>query len=266
MSDGIRLDHDGRVAWVTIDRPEAKGALTEGMVRALHDIVRDLRSRAGVDVVVLRSEGSDFCAGADLDDLASVLGASADERRAAFDHVIATAIQPLLRDLLALPQPVVVSVRGWSIGIGVMFLLVADLVVASETTRISLPQPRLGHSLDHGESWLLPRWVGPARAMQICLSGSAVGAADLERFGLLNWVTPDADLESRTQGVIGGLLEVAPQSLWRTKSLLRSSLESSLDDQLRAEREHASAGAATDDFVEAITAQLERRRPVYTGR
>jgi 2-(1,2-epoxy-1,2-dihydrophenyl)acetyl-CoA isomerase len=265
MTGQVRIEHTERVAWITIDRPEAKGALTSDMVTALHDIVRDLRSREDVAVVVMRAEGTDFCAGSDMGDIAGVLGADSEERRAAFDRGISGTVQPLLRDLLSLRQPLVVSTRGYAIGIGVMFMLAADLVVASDTSRISLPQPRLGHSLDHGESWLLPRRIGSSRALQICLFGDVVGAEDLERFGLFNWLTSDTCLEARTREVVDGLLSVAPGSLWRTKALLRSSVDASFEDQLLAEREHASAGAATDDFVEAINAQIERRTPQYSN-
>lgn len=265
MSGQIRFEHTGRVAWITISRPEAKGALTFDMVSALHGIVADLRIRAEVEVVVIRGEGTDFCAGSDMGDVASILGATAEERRSAFDASISGTIQPLLRDLLALPQPIVASTRGHAIGIGVMFMLAADLVIASDTTTISLPQPRLGHSLDHGESWLLPRRIGPSRALQICLLGDVVGAEDLERFGMFNWLTDDADLENRTRAVVDGLLSVAPNSLWRTKALLRNSVDASFEEQLLIEREHAAAGAATEDFVEAIKAQVHRRAPVYTN-
>lgn len=141
MTGQVRIEHTERVAWITIDRPEAKGALTSDMVAALHDTVADLRTRKCVDVVVIRGEGTDFCTGSDMGDIASVLGAPADERREAFDSSISGTIQPLLRDLLALPQPIVASTRGYAIGIGVMFMLAADLVIASDTTKISLPQP-----------------------------------------------------------------------------------------------------------------------------
>jgi len=265
MSGQVRVEHTPRVAWITIDRPAAKGALTACMITALHDVVKELRTRDDVSIVVLRGEGADFCAGSDMGDIASVLDAPAEERRASFAAGIGGTIQPLLRDLLALDQPLVVSVRGYSIGIGVMFMLAADLLIGSETTRISLPQPRLGHSLDHGESWLLPRRVGPSRAMQICLLGDIVGAADLDRFGMFNWLVADADLESRTQEVVDGLLSVAPASLWRTKALLRPTLDPTFETQLASEREHASAGAATADYVEAINAQVQRRDPVYTN-
>jgi 2-(1,2-epoxy-1,2-dihydrophenyl)acetyl-CoA isomerase len=263
MSGEVRLHHTHRVAWITIDRPEAKGALTTHMVSALHDIVRELRTHEEAQVIVLRGEGADFCAGSDFGEIASLLTLRAAERRTAFDEGISQTIQPLLRDVLALRQPIVAGVRGYSIGIGVMLLLAADLVIASETARISLPQAHLGHSLDHGESWLLPRRVGQSRALQICLLGDAVGAEDLERFGLANWLTADSDLEARTQHVVDGLLAVAPGSLWRTKALLRGAIDAELEDQLSAERAYASDAAATEDFIEAISARLEHRPPVY---
>lgn len=266
MTGRITVEHGHRVATITIDRPRAKGALTADMVAALHRAVIDLGGRRDVEVVVVRGEGSDFCAGADIDDIAGILEALPEQRRDAFATSISREVHPLLRDLLALPQPLVVSARGHAVGIGVMLLLAADLVVASTTTKVSLPQPLLGHTVDHGESWLLPRRVGISRATQMCLLGSVVGAEDIERFGLANWLADDALLESRTREVVDGLLAVAPASLWRTKALLRSSLDATIEDQLALECSHASAGAATDDFVEAISALVARRPPTFVGR
>jgi 2-(1,2-epoxy-1,2-dihydrophenyl)acetyl-CoA isomerase len=263
MDGQVTVQHADRVAWITLDRPRAKNALTASMTATLGKIVTDVSADDTVELVVLRGAGSDFCAGSDMGDIAAVLGAAPQDRKTAFEHGMQDVIHPLTRALLALRQPLVASVRGHAIGIGAMFLLAADLVVVSETGRISMPQTRLGHTVDHGESWLLPRRVGPAKAMQLCLLGERMTGQDAERFGLANWVTDDADLEARTDAVVADLLAVAPIALARTKALLRSSPDASLDEQLWAEVESASSCAATDDFVEAITAQVQRRTPAY---
>jgi enoyl-CoA hydratase/carnithine racemase len=108
--------------------------------------------------------------------------------------------------------------------------------------------------------------VGLAKAKQLCLLGERMSGRDAERFGLANWVTGDADLESKTDEVVAGLLAVAPIALKNTKALLCSSADATLETQLAAETVSASTCGATDDFVEAITAQLQRRPAVFQGR
>jgi len=85
---------------------------------------------------------------------------------------------------------------------GAALLSAADLVVLSETALVTVPQVGLGHTSDHGESWLLPRRIGLARAMQVSLLGERVAAVDAERFGMANWVTADRDLETRAADVV----------------------------------------------------------------
>jgi 2-(1,2-epoxy-1,2-dihydrophenyl)acetyl-CoA isomerase len=265
MDGNITVHVADRTAWITLDRPTSRNAMTASMIEALRSAVEGVSSEAGVDVVVIRGAGTDFCAGSDMGDLASVLTASPGERGAAFKQAMQHSIQPLGRALLNLDKPLVVSARGHAIGLGVLFLLAADLVVLSRTAQITVPQVRLGHTVDHGESWLLPRKVGQAKAMQLCLLGERMSACDAERFGLANWLTDDADLESKTNAVVAGLLSVAPIPLHRTKSLLRSSLDTDLETQFDAERISAAACAETDDFVEAITAHVERRPAAFVG-
>jgi 2-(1,2-epoxy-1,2-dihydrophenyl)acetyl-CoA isomerase len=265
LSGDIRLRHADRVAWITIDRPEAKNAITAPMLSKLTVIVEELSSDKSAEVVVICGAGTDFCSGSDMGDLASVLGAPPQARATAFEKGLQENIQPLVRAILALKQPIVASARGHVIGLGVLFLLAADLVVASETTKITAPQVRLGHTLDHGESWMLPRKIGQSKAMQLCLLGERMNAVDAERFGLANWLTADADLEALTNEVVAGLLAAAPIPLVRTKALLTASPDASLEMQLKAEVSSVSACAETADFVEAITAQVERRSPRFVG-
>lgn len=263
MDGRVTVRYEHRVAWITLDRPAAKNALTHTMLATLAGAVDDLSTNDAAEVVVLQGTGTDFCAGSDMGDIASVLGAAPEERRASFEAGVHGTIHPLTLALLRLPQPVVASARGHAIGIGALFLLAADLVVVSGTAKISMPQVKLGHTLDHGESYLLPRKVGPAKAMQLALLGEPLSGRDAERFGLANWLTDDADLESRTEAVVADLLAVAPIPLARTKALLRGSADSTLTEQLRAEVVSASSCAATDDFVEAVSAQVERRTPKF---
>jgi len=266
MSGTIELHVGQGLATITINRPERMNALTDGMIVELTDIARELAGHPECRVVALRHAGKDLCTGSDTGDLAETARQSSAERERAFYHGLATRIQPLLRAWLALPQAVVVGARGHAIGLGVQFLLTADLVVASETLKISLPQVRLGHVFDHGESYLLPRRIGQRKATQLALLGDRLSAVDGERFGLINFLVPDAELETRTNEVIARLLGTSPAALLNSKALMRSSETGDLETQLSTERLFASRCAATEDFVEAMAAFAEKRQPRFTGR
>lgn len=266
MSAHLHLTREDGVATIIIDRPDYKNAFRPEMVSAMTEMARCLADDETVRVVAIRHNGKDLCSGADTGDIADAADQSPSERSQAFYHGLATTIHPLLRAFRALPQPIVTSARGHAIGLGAQFLLFADLVVASETLKITVPQVRLGHVFDHGESYLLPQQIGHRKAMELALLGETMNAVDAERFGLINFLVPDADLESRTDDVLGRLTRLPGVALRHSKALMRSSETADLETQLEAERHHAAKCAASEDFVEAITSFREKRPPRFTGR
>lgn len=266
MSGSVRLEIHDRVGTIKIDNPDTKNALTADMTSDLFEHVVALRDNDQVGVVLVTGVGTDFCSGAHTGDIALGLAATPDERAGTFETGLRSAIHPLVKGFLALPQPVVVSVRGYAIGIGVSLVLAADLVVASDTAVFIVPQVKLGHTLDHGESWLLPRRIGLGRSLQMALLGERLRAADAERFGLVNWLCADGDLETRTADLLARLLALPPAALRGSKALFAERDSADLDRHLATEVQQAAACARTDDFVEAVEAQLGRRAPVFTGR
>jgi len=266
MDGTVQLQVDQGLATITINRPECMNALTDGMIVDLTEIARDLAEDPACRVVAIRHAGKHLSTGSDTGTLADAATRTSAERERIFYHGLATRIQPLLRAYLALPQPVIVSARGHAIGLGVQFLLTADMVVASETLKITLPQIQLGHVFDHGESYLLPRRIGHRKAMELALLGDRMSAFDAERFGLINFLVSDAELETRTDEILARLLALPPLALLSSKALMRSSESADLDTQLSAERMFASRCASTEDFTEAIAAFSEKRQPRFTGR
>jgi 2-(1,2-epoxy-1,2-dihydrophenyl)acetyl-CoA isomerase len=266
VSDQLHLHVSDGLVTLTIDRPESMNALTPAMITEMTGIARALTTDTRCRVVAIRHVGKHLCAGADTGDIFDASMQPPAERAAAFYQGLATQVHPLLRALRAIPQPIVIGARGHAIGLGVQFLLVADLVVASETLTISLPQVQLGHIFDHGESYLLPRQMGPRKAMEMALLGDRMNAADAERFQLINFLVPDRELEARTDDVIARLLRLSPVALLRSKAAMRSSETADLETQLETERVHAAQCAATDDFVEAIAAFQQKRAPNFSGR
>ncbi len=262
MADEILFDRRDGVAWITFNRPSVKNALTKAMCAELIAIVQRLREDAETRVIVFRANGADFTAGADLKDVSKSLPADPTARGAEVAAMARSIAWPIFLAMHELRQPIVASVRGHVIGAGVQVVLSADLTVASETSRFLLPQVRLGHSVDHGESYYLPRKIGLARTMQLTLLGETVGAADAERFNLVNWVVPDVELEKKTDEVVARLARSAPTALYETKALVRDSAQRSVAEQFAAEAQALERCAATEDFPEAINAFIEKRTKV----
>lgn len=266
MAEGIQFEKQNGVAWITLNRPEARNAITLPMCEELTRIVHGLGSDRDSHVVVLRAQGADFTVGADLKAMSAALSPDPGERARDIPEVARRNSVPLVTGLQALRQPIIASVRGHAVGIGAQLLLSADLCIASETTRLLMPQVRLAHPVDHGESYFLPRKVGPARAMQLLLLAETLTAADARDFGIINWVVPDAELETRTADLVQKLRDVAPVAAAEIKSLLQQSGGNDLAAQFEAEMRSLATCAATEDFPEALNAFVQKRKPEFKGR
>jgi 2-(1,2-epoxy-1,2-dihydrophenyl)acetyl-CoA isomerase len=265
-AQNVLIDQEGGITSITLNRPQVKNALTFAMCRELITLFRRLREDATVRVVLLRGSGSDFSSGADLNDVSTILNADAKARSDAAVQQVHELSLPLFLAMDAVPQPVVCSVRGYAVGAGMQMALMSDLVVAAESAKFVLPQVRLGHNVDHGESWALPRKVGTGRAMQLMALGETVGGRDAERFGIANWVVDDVALDQKTDEVVGRLASSPTVAISEMKNLLRGAAQRSLKEQLEAEARALSVCAATEDFAEAIGAFMAKRKPAFKGR
>jgi len=265
VSEVLLEKHEG-VASITLNRPDQRNALTNSMCRELIAAINEIHGDHSVKVVVLNARGTDFTVGADLKEMSGSLPADSGERSRMITAMARELAWPIFRGLHDLPQPVIASVRGHAIGAGAQLVLSADLVVASETMRLLIPQVRLGHSVDHCESWYLPRKTGMAKAMQLTLLAETLSAAEAERDGLVNWVVSDEELEEKTEEIIGRLAANAPIAVREVKALLRQSLEMTLDEQFSAEEKSLGRCVESEDFLEALGAFVEKRKPQFRGR
>jgi 2-(1,2-epoxy-1,2-dihydrophenyl)acetyl-CoA isomerase len=266
MTTGLLVEKSGGIATVTFNRPAVKNALSFAMCRELTEFFRSLNGDGNIKVVVIRGDGADFTSGADLNDVSSLIVPLREARSAAAAQQVRELSWPLFLALHDVKQPVIASVRGYAVGAGAQLALAADLVIASATARFVMPQVKLGHSVDHGESWYLPRKVGAGRALQLLLLGDTVGAADAERYGIVNWLVADEALDQKTAEIAERLAASASVAVTEIKKLLRESAGYTLKEQLEAEARSLGICAATDDFAEAIAAFLAKRKPVFTGR
>jgi 2-(1,2-epoxy-1,2-dihydrophenyl)acetyl-CoA isomerase len=163
-----------------------------------------------------------------------------------------------------MPHPVVGCVQGAVAGFGLSLMNACDLVVAADDAYFASAYRQIGLTPDGGGSWSLPRLVGMRKAMEILLLGERFGAADALALGLVNRVVPAAELDAATSAVVQILATGPVLATRQAKRLVRESLSRTLSEQLDAEAASFAACAGTADFVEGITAFLQKRAPQFS--
>ncbi len=252
------------IGFARINRPETRNALAEPVRNELLAFLDAVRDRDDVRVVVISAAGKTFVAGGDVKGFGEGLKLPANERAEDMKHRAMSA-SLLIRAIHDLPQPVIVSARGLAVGIGSSVIFAADLAIVSETAKIGLTHVTLGISPDGGATHFLPRVAGLKRAMQVALLGDMIPAAEMLTMGLVNFVVPDEELEARTEALAARLAAGAPKAQQAAKRLILEAERHDLEYQLAAEGEALRRCAETDDWVEGLTAVLERR-PAQFGK
>ncbi|MEP7327637.1 MAG: enoyl-CoA hydratase-related protein [Betaproteobacteria bacterium] len=258
MHSPVLLERNGAVATITLNRPDALNTLDFSMMDALIAATADVAADDALRVVVIRATGKHFMAGGDLRTFAGELTKSGPERDAAFRAIIGR-LHASIEHLHRMPHPVVCRVHGAVAGFGLSLMNACDLVVASDDTYFASAYRNIALTPDGGGSWALPRLVGTRRAMEILLLGERFDAASALNFGLVNRVVPAAELDAEVERIVRSLVDAPVLAMRNAKRLVRESLSRSLSGQLEAEAASFGACAATPDFVEGITAFLEKR-------
>jgi 2-(1,2-epoxy-1,2-dihydrophenyl)acetyl-CoA isomerase len=257
---------DDHVCRVTLDRPEAKNALTVEMRDQLVDAVRAARADAGVRAVLLTGTGDAFCAGMDLSasTVARAGGESFDTRSTA--EALRVGVQALVRELWELDKPTVAAVNGVAVGPGAHLALACDFVLVHPTTRFLWSFARWGLVVDAGGAYLLPRLVGLPRAKAMVMLGEGCTGNEAVELGLA-YRCVDADAIDAEASSLAAQLAAGPtRALGLSKRLLNASFEIDLAHLLDLEGAYQSLATTSADLVEGMAAFKERRDPNFTGR
>ncbi|MFF3466726.1 enoyl-CoA hydratase/isomerase family protein [Streptomyces sp. NPDC002619] len=259
---GVRHEVRDHVSYLTLDRPEALGALTPEMRERIIRLLAAATSDPDVRAVVLTGTGRGFCAGADL------RGGAGTGERVAGDvaRMLRVGAQRLTAAVLDCEKPVIAAVNGTAAGLGAHLALACDLVLAAESARFIEVFVRRGLVPDGGGAYLLPRLIGPQRAKELMFFGDALSAPDAERLGLVNRVVSDGEL-AKTAGEWAARLAAGPtRALALTKQLVNASLESDRATAFAAEAAAQEINMMTADAREGLQAFVERRSPEFGGR
>jgi 2-(1,2-epoxy-1,2-dihydrophenyl)acetyl-CoA isomerase len=256
--DGLRVEIDGPVATLTLDRPDALNALTVPVKVALREALESLAGDRAVRVVILTGAGRAFCAGQDL--------AEREQPDAApLEVEVRERYNPIIRALRSMGQPVIAAVNGVAAGAGASLAFACDLRIAAEEARFVLAFGRLGLMPDSGATWFLPRLVGSAKAAELALVGDQVDAAEALRLGLVSRVVPGDQLMAEARALAARLAEGAPLALSLTKGALQRSMTLDLDEALEGEAKLQGIAGASADHAEGLAAFREKRPSRFTG-
>lgn len=245
------------VAVITLNRPQALNGFTAGMRAEFLHALR--RAQAEARAIVVTGAGRAFCSGQDL----------GQTRRAAdidLERLLRDEYEPILKAMEESPVPILAAVNGPAAGAGANLALACDVVVAARSAYFLEAFARIGLLPDAGGTWHLPRQIGLARAMGMCLFAEPIPAPQAAEWGMIWEVTEDDALSARVGELAARLAKGPTRAYGAIRRALRRSVESGYADQLATEAREQGALGATRDFEEGVLAFLEKRKPVYEGR
>lgn len=249
-----------RVATITLNRPERLNALTFEIYRELTETFDALRYENEVRAVVITGAGRAFCSGGDVHDIIGELFSKDMEGLLEFTRLTCD----LIRNMRALPKPVIASLNGTTAGAGACIALASDIRIANPTAKIAFLFVRVGLSgADMGAAYLLPRLVGLAKATEMLYTGDFISAEEAERIGLYNHVVAEEDLEKETRALAERLARGPSFALAMTKEMLNRELNVSLGTALDWEAQAQAICMQHPDYREAYEAYVAKREPVF---
>jgi 2-(1,2-epoxy-1,2-dihydrophenyl)acetyl-CoA isomerase len=262
----IKVEVTDGVAVITLNDPGTMNAAGLDLAGELsHAFSNIAAGNVTARAIVLTGEGRGFCSGANL------AGGGASARELDVDgkpdagRALETVYNPLVTQMRDCPLPVVTAVNGAAAGVGCSLALLGDLIVAGESAYFLQAFRRIGLVPDGGSTYLLPRAIGRARAMEMALLGEKIGAAKALEWGLVNRVVPDADLRA-TAIELAKELANGPASLGAIRKLIWESLDTDWTGQLQAERKAQKIAGKSEDFIEGVSAFLQKRVAAFKGR
>jgi 2-(1,2-epoxy-1,2-dihydrophenyl)acetyl-CoA isomerase len=254
----VRVETEGGVGWIRLNRPEKMNAIGALTRRQLGDAIKQAERDEAVRVVVLTGSGRAFCSGADVTEMAQ--GADGGMRTPEdVGNVLRNEYMPMLTRLRTMPKPVIAAMNGPAVGIGASYALACDIRIAVPEAYLLEAFVNIGLAPDGGVSWLLPRLAGTGVAYEMFFTGKPLQAADAHRLGVINRLVPADRLEAEVRELASHLASQPRQAMAAAKRAVNHALESSYEEALEFESYLQEAQAASPEFAEGVQAFLARR-------
>ncbi|MEH2503324.1 enoyl-CoA hydratase/carnithine racemase [Bradyrhizobium sp. AZCC 1578] len=253
-----------RVALITLNRPEARNALSDQLTPALRRMIRQCGDDSGVGALLITGAGAAFCAGGDVKGMGSN---SAKADTPIHERIADLRIKQrtLTGALVGLRKPTLAALPGPAAGAGLALALACDIRIAAESAVMTTGYARIGLTGDYGIAWLLTRLVGTSRARELMFLSERIDARRCETLGLVNRVVADAELRDVAFALARSLAEGPSQAFAGMKDNLDHALATDLLDSMDQEAAYMVRSARTTDHKEAVRAFIEKRKPVFAG-
>lgn len=252
----LRVEWAGPIARIVLDRPDRLNTLTPLMIRELDAALAQVEADDRVRAVVVTGAGRAFCAGVEV---------GTEEYNPLNSRVFLKELNRVFDRLESLPQPSLAVINGAAAAGGLELALACTLRLASADARVGLPEATLGLVAAVGTTFRLPRLVGLGKAMEMCLLGGMISAAEARECGLVNWVVEPGRLEEQAGEVAGRLAAGPPVALGLMKDALLANAGGGKDAAVLLEVLSASVNHYTQDKREGLAAFLEKRPPLFKG-
>jgi enoyl-CoA hydratase len=255
----IRFEAADAIGVLTIDRPKSLNALNPETLREILRRLRDVRREATLRAMIVTGAGERaFVAGADIAEM-STMSVIAAKEMARLGQRVTSALEDL-------PFPVIAAVNGFALGGGMELAMACDLVIASEKARFGQPEINLGTMPGAGGTQRLPRFIGKAKAMDLCLTGRMMDATEAERAGLVSRIVPADKLMEEAVAVAEKIGQLSRPISMMVKESVNRAFETTLAEGVRFERRLFHSTFATEDQKEGMAAFIDKRKPAFRNR
>jgi enoyl-CoA hydratase len=253
----ILVERRGAVGIVTLHRPQALNALNAALIAELGRALDDFEADPAIAAIVLTGGEKAFAAGADIKEMAENTYMQAYR-----EDFITSGWERVAQ----CRKPVIAAVGGFALGGGCEIAMMCDIVIAAEGARFGQPEINLGTMPGAGGTQRLPRFVGKAKAMDLCLTGRMMDAAEAERLGLVSRIVPADKLLAEAIAVAERIAELSAPIAMMVKEAVNRAFETTLAEGVRFERRLFHSTFATEDQKEGMAAFVEKRKPAFRNR
>jgi enoyl-CoA hydratase len=255
--DTLTYAVDGRIATITVNRPDKLNALNDRVIAELGEAIDAARADGSIGGIILTGAGRAFIAGADIAEL--------EQHGEEGMKQLALRGQAVFNRFEGSPKPTIAAVNGFALGGGCELAMACHIRIASEAAKFGQPEVKLGLTPGYGGTQRLPRLIGKGRAMQLLTTAEMIDAAEAYRIGLVNRVVPAAELIGAATTMLNAIVANGPLAVAACIGLVNAGLDLPLADSMELEASMFGHLAGTEDKREGTRAFLEKRAPSFKG-